>query len=150
MIFRILATVLAVGLFAVAPASVAQTTSGDVTFEMPLNLTDMSSDIIKIQVACSITSDAIPPNQPGPKGASRTVKAQIELPVTGGQLVTTAKVVVPVSGLDNPIGKTANYKCSITGYSASLQRWNWFSEADPTPAFRLMPTPERFTGSFVW
>lgn len=148
---RILAAIVTASLLATAATSVAQTTSGDVTFELPLNLTQMSSDITKVQVACSITSEAIPPNTPTPDGKlTGKLVNQVELPVTRGQLVTTARVVVATGDLNDPIGKSATYECSITGFSESLQRWSWFGPNEDSPAFRLTPMPERFTGSFVW
>ena len=150
MIFRVLLITATAGLLSVPQPGVAQTTSGDVTFEWPLNLTEMSPDITKIQVFCIITSDAIPEDRPRAKGATRTLKAEVELAVAAGQLVTTSRVVIPTGNLDNPIGKTASYECSISGFSKLLQRWSFFSEGDPTPAFRLTPTPQRASGSFVW
>ncbi len=155
MITRIFSTIVATCLLAASGSNTAQTTSGDVTFRLPLDLSQLSSDIAKIAVACSISSDAIPqgPNPPlDPKGVPMRPKLakQVEIPVSAGQLVTTAIIVVPVSGLDNPVGKTANYDCSITGYSTALQQWSRFEEGHTTAAFRLSPTPPYITGSFVW
>jgi hypothetical protein len=152
MISRILAAIVTASLLAAAVTSVAQTTSGDVTFELPLNLTQVSSDIVKVQVACSITSEAIPPNTPTPDGRLIGKLAnQIELPVTRGQLVTTARIVIATAGaLNDPIGKSATYDCSILGFSQSQQSWNRFEENSGIPAFRLTPTPARLTGSFTW
>ena len=42
-------------------SSGAQASSGDVTFRLPLNLTQLSSDLAKIAVFCRIRSSAIPP-----------------------------------------------------------------------------------------
>lgn len=152
MIPRIFSTIVSTCLLAASGSSTAQTTSADVTFRLPLNLTQLSSDIATIAVFCNIISDAIPPSRPNAKGTTTTgtLSKQVEFPVAGGQLVTTAIVVVPVSGLDNPVGKTANYDCSITGYSTALQQWSRFEEGHTTAAFRLSPTPPRITGSFVW
>ena len=152
MISRTLAMIVTACLLAAPDSSVAQATSGDVTFRLPLNLTQMSPDIAKIAVFCVIQSDAIPPSRPGARGASTMgeLSRQEELAVSGGQLVATATVVVPVSGLDNPVGKTATYVCGITGFSTLLQHWDMFAEAHETAAFRLSPTPQRITGSFTW
>jgi hypothetical protein len=148
---RVLAAIATASLLATAVTSVAQTASGDVTFELPLNLTQMSSDITKVQVACSITSEAIPPNTQTPKGTlTGRLTNQIELPVTQGKLVTTARVVIATGDLNDPIGKSATYECSIMGFSASLQHWSWFEENPDVPAFRLTPMPQRMTGSFTW
>lgn len=152
MISRTFAMIVTACLLAAPVSSVAQTTSADVTFRLPLNLTQMSPDIATIAVFCRIESIAIPPARPNARDASPmgTRSKQEELAVSGGQLVATATVVVPVSGLDNPFGKTATYDCSITGFSTSLQRWDLFAESHATAAFRLSPTPQRITGSFIW
>jgi len=148
---RLLAAIATASLLATATTSAAQTASGDVTFELPLSLTQMSSDITKVQVTCSIASEAIPPNTRMPDGKLEGRLAnQIELPVTGGQLVTTAVVVIGTGSLNDPIGKSATYECSITGFSESLQRWSWFAENADVPAFRLTPTPGRLSGTFTW
>ncbi len=155
MILRIPATIIAICLMTASGTGAAQTTSGDVTFRLPLNLTQLSSDITKIMFSCSISGDAIPQG-PNPRLDRQgrpyppSLDKQAEYSVSGGQLVTTAIVVVPTGGLDNPIGKTANYNCLITGYSTSLQQWSYFEEGHATAAFRLSPTPPRITGSFVW
>lgn len=122
----------------------AQATASDVTFTVPLNLKNVSSDIAKVAVFCRIRSAAITTTRDG------TLSRQVEVPVTGGQLVTTVSVVVAVSGLDNPVGNPATYECSLTGFSTSLQRWDVFSDTHTVPAFRLTPTPAGLTGSFKW
>ena len=152
MIVRIPASIIAICLMSASGTSVAQSASGDVTFRLPLNLTQLSLDVAKVAVSCNIISDAIPLSPGKAKGTTTmgTLSKQVEIPVSGGQLVTTAIVVVPVGGLDNPVGKTANCDCSISGYSTSLQQWSLFEEGHATTAFRLSPTPPRITGSFVW
>lgn len=149
MMSRCLIAVVTSCLLVMPNSSGAQASSGDVTFRLPLNLTQLSSDLAKIAVFCRIRSTAIPPTGKSSGTAGQLYK-QEEFPVTGGQLVTTAVVVVPVSGLDNPIGKTATYECLITGFSTSLQRWDSFAEAQTNAVFRLSPTPPPMTGSFVW
>ena len=140
MISRILATTVTLCALATPRLCVAQS---DVTFKVPLNLTQVSSDIAKVAVYCSISSIAI---------VNRAAKlgAQQEIPVSGGQLVTTVTVVVPVSGLDNPVGKTATYECLLSGFSTSLQQWQPFNSASAVPAFRLTPTPAGLSGTFNW
>jgi hypothetical protein len=96
---RIVVTALTACLLAGPDLVVAQTTTGsDVTFKVPLNLTQVSSDIAQVAVWCVISSTAITTRD-------GKLSKQEELPVSGGQLVTTATVVVAVSGLDNPAGK---------------------------------------------
>jgi hypothetical protein len=129
-------------------------TSGDVTFELPLNLTQVDSDIMKVEVKCFITSEAITPHSAAGLvygGDGRVLGGMVELPVDGGQLVTTAQIVVPTNNrLVDPIGKSATYACQIRGYSIGQQNWGEFSETHSIPAFRLTPTPEVLTGTFTW
>lgn len=129
-------------------------TSGDVTFELPLNLTQVHSDIIKVEVKCFIQSEAITPHGAAALaygGEGRVLIGGVELPVEGGQLVTTAQVVVPTNNrLVDPIGKSATYACQIRGYSIFEERPSEFSENHSILAFRLTPTPETLTGTFTW
>jgi hypothetical protein len=118
---------------------------GDVTFTVPLNITQLSPDITKVYVWCRITGPAI-------HTRSGNIQAQVELVPQGGQVVTTATVVVAwvTTDMTDPTGTQASYSCSLSGWSNSLQRSDIFREDHPTPAFRLKPTPTEFTGTFVW
>ena len=125
----------------------AQTTSpvGDVTFTVPLNITQMSPDITKVAVYCRIVGPAI-------HTRSGNIGAQVELVPQAGQVVTTATVVVPwqMTDMTDPTGTQATYSCMLSGFSNSLQRWDIFREDHLTPAFRLKPMPTEMTGTFVW
>jgi len=120
-------------------------TVGDVTFTVPLNITQLSPDITKVAVWCKITGPAI-------TNRSGYIGTQVELVPQGGQVVTTATVVVswPPTDLTNPTGTQASYSCALSGFNNLLQRWDNFREDQPTPAFRLKPTPTELTGTFVW
>jgi len=131
-----------------APVAVITANSSDVTFTMPLNFTHLSSDIAKIKVDCVIKSAALPSRQARSEPGI-AVKTE-EYPVAAGQLVRTATVVVPISDLDNPAGKSASYICSTMGFSTSQQKWDLFDSAQPTLAFRLSPAPANLTGNFTW
>lgn len=141
----------------------AQTIPGDVTFEVPLNLTRLPGDITKVAVGCSIESEAV---QGGRmirgKFIPQILATQVEFPVTAGRVVTTASIVVsiPPGTLVDPIGKSATYRCTIMAYSigsgasrtsAGLPAaWGLFDEKDPNPSFHLSPTPQPITGKFAW
>jgi hypothetical protein len=123
--------------------------SSDVTFQVPVNLTRLSADLTKVAVYCEITSAALP------RVASLSVgraQKQVELTPSGGQLVQTVSVVVPISSLDTSNGKTsADYKCTLSGFSQSLQRWSLFEDSQTVPAvFRLSPTPPSISANFTW
>ena len=113
------------------------------TFKLPLNLTQLPPDIIKVAVWCKITSTAV-------TARIGYLQKQEEFVPTGGQVVTTANVAVPTTELLDPLGKQANYLCTLTGFSNSLQRWDLFREDHPSPVFRLKPTPADMSGTFTW
>src|SRR5947208_3578741 len=71
----------------------------DVTFQVPLNLTRIPTDITSVQVECVIRSDALPALDV--TGTDRSSQGlSVQLAVTGGQVVTTASLVVPITTLD--------------------------------------------------
>ena len=121
----------------------AQTSDGAVTFSLPLNITNLSPDITKVAVYCKITSSAF-------NNRFGYVQKQEEYVPQNGQVVTTATVVIPTTELLDPIGKSANYYCTLSAFSNSLQRWELFSETSATPVFRLRPTPPEMSGTFTW
>jgi len=129
---------------------------GDVTFEVPLNLTRLASDITKVMVTCSITSDAFPLRKGKDAKVKQGIGAQVELPVSAGQLVTTARVVVPITVdkfLDpvtmirqDPTGKSAEYQCDLMGFTGV---WRVPTEKSPNP-LRLSPVPVPIRDTFTW
>lgn len=141
----------------------AQSIPGDVTFEVPLNLTRVAPDISKVLVTCTITSDAIAVRTRKGAAIRPQLGAQVELAVSAGQMVTTARVVVPVTAdrftdektgnYSDPSGKTANYHCELTGFSTKRTTgggWNLFTDNNTNTSFRLSPTPPSLSGNFVW
>lgn len=161
MLLRITVMVLLSSVSMVSGEANAQMIPGDVTFEVPLNLTRLASDITKVKVGCSITSAAFP-KQPETK-VIQIISAQVELPVSAGQLVTTARVTVPITA-DNfvdpvtmirqdPTGKSAEYQCDLRGFTGVWQVFTGVSqvpnEKNPNP-IRLSPAPVPITGTFTW
>lgn len=143
MMLRISASIVAACLLLAPVPCAGQTTGSEITFKVPVNLTQLTTDISKVAVFCYIQSAAI-------QNSSNKLGKQEELPVVGGKVVTTASVVIVASPLDNPLGKPATYGCLLSGFSLAGQRWDAFSETQPTVAFRLSPTPPELTGSFIW
>ncbi len=145
----------------VSPGEVAP--NNDVTFEVPINLTQLAADVRQIDVTCYVTSDAVIVNRNtrGPASNPRLTGHTV-LDVGSGRLVTTANVVVavPPDRVQTPDGKTFNYECSLTGYSAGTRRprasggfpagWSLFAADHTNPSFRLSPTPKVLSGSFTW
>lgn len=109
------------GLLVVAGGAIrpAEAQVGDVTFTVPLNLTQMSPDITKVAVWCKITGPAITTR-------SGNIGAQVELVPQGGQIVTTATVVVawPPTDLTIPVARrpvtVAHSRDSATHSSAGM------------------------------
>ena len=146
------------------PVSAAAQNPGDITFTVPVTLTQLSSGVSKVRVMCTIISEAITVNrQPVSKGATiqaGTISAQQEFPVTSGEVHATASLVVSTAGvLDNPLGKEATYICGLDGFSVAQQRFVPFNYALPIegtePALRLtvpgsQPAPLRTGGTFTW
>lgn len=151
--FRIVpATVLAFGLGAPG-ALAAQTTTIEtsVTFLVPVNLTQLSSDLERVRALCVVMPSAVLTPQPLPYNAPSPI-LMTEALVVSGQMITTLRTEFPIlSGwLQNAIGQQATYQCELQGYSKSLDRWSPFSETAQDAVFRLKPTPATLQGSFVW
>jgi hypothetical protein len=158
---RIHPVLLTICLLALPGVSAAQANPGDITFTIPVNLTQLANGLGKVRVGCEIQSDAITVNrQPtkaqGPGSGPGVVYAKSqEIPISGGQVTTTATVVVSTAGvLNDPIGKSAAYLCALEGFSNAQQRWMPFNYSIPIsgtePALRLTPNPGSQSGSFTW
>ena len=151
MLFRIIPAALA-GLALVTPGALAAqtlTVATTVTLVMPVDLTHLSPDLLKVRLACSISTS---PYLVVPSGSVRGPNATDEIFVESGQVVTTLRVVIPIlsSWLQNPIGNQADYGCHLEGFSISKQIWDTFAANAADPAFRLTPTPVDAFGSFIW
>lgn len=140
---RFVATTMAACLL-VTPLPCAGQVSYEITFKVPLNLSQISTAISKVAVNCTITSTAITTNAKG-----QLVK-QEEFAITNGQLVFNASVVILASGLVNPGGTSATYSCVLLGFSTLAQRWLSFSETATVAEFRTTTTPLPLEGNFTW
>ena len=157
---RIHTVLLTLGVLALPGVSAAQANPGDVTFTVPVTLTQLSNGLGKVRVSCQIQSDAITVNRNSTKsggpgsGAGNLYKSE-EVPLSGGQVKATATVVISTAGvLDDPIGKSAGYICNLEGFSNAQQRWVPFNSSIPIagtePALRLTPSPGALSGTFTW
>lgn len=125
-----------------APASIAAQASIEITVKVPLNLTQLSPDLLKVKVSCTIQTGAIPLGS-----ASQTQ----ELPVSGGQVVTTATIVFPLTNLDlsTTWGRNARAICSIQGYSTATG-WHGFNGPNSLLPVRTNPALTNQTLTFVF
>jgi hypothetical protein len=127
----------------------AQSTSADVTFAVPLNLTNLAADITKVRVRCSFLRVGSSAPTPGLDRAG-----EVEIPVTGRQVVTTAQVVVMVPptavGPEITAGTSQRYVCALDGYSAALG-WGGFSDRAPNGSFKTTQAVTASVGGmFQW
>lgn len=133
----------------------AQTVPGDVTFEVPINLTRLSSYISKVAVTCQFGT-RIDPNIGTigtTSGSTGVLYKMVELPVSAGQAVTTAHVVVTVpSTPDFKPGQSLMYQCALTALSSEPGVGSSWQPFDPKygTSFNVAPTPLPITGPFTW
>ena len=138
---RVLAIALALCAFSTPATLHAQT---QVTFEAPVKLTQLAPEITAVQLYCEIKSAAIVSPNPGRQAATD------EVPVVGGQLTTTLRVVLtfPQGALQSPVGQTASYMCEIKGRTQN--GLGGFSDTATNPVWVLKPNPAPTQGTFVW
>jgi len=144
-----LALLAVLGCLASPSARAAQ--SSDVTFTIPLNLTQLSPQIEKVFISCEIMSSAILVNRT--KNMGRVTPPWLEIPNTSGQIVTTATFVIPLpfgTLSETAPGTSASYVCYLGGYSRTTGQPTSFSETAADPAFRLSPSPTSLYGNFTW
>jgi|SoiMethySBSTD1v2_1073268.scaffolds.fasta_scaffold4509873_1 hypothetical protein len=146
MISIIAVAALWLSLIAVSGDATAQTVPGDVTFEVPVNLTRLSSYVSKVAVTCKFGMDLT---------VDREVYSnRVEFPVSAGQVVTTAYVVIPApsSGLLKP-GQKLNYECNLTALTSEPgagSSWQPFDPKSMGDSLHISPTPLPIKSTFTW
>jgi len=174
MIFRAFAATVTVCLLTAASPATAQ--QDDVFFEVPLNLTQLAADLTKVAVTCVVVNQNDTQNAPNLGNASGGFgitfgannnpldtpmagewgRKKVEVPVAGGQVVTTKIVVVTISDTATwhqaeHYGITLAYVCFLSGYSGRMQGWGPLGMGAPiSEVFALSPSPEPITGEFTW
>ena len=149
---RIAASALA-GLALCAPAILGAqtpTVATTITFVVPVNLTQLSPEILKVRAFCSVLPSAVlvwPQSGPSPAVTD-------EMDVHSGQLITVFRVAIPIlsTSLQDPLGKRADYACQLEGFAKG--RWAIFSETASDPTWRLKlqqpSSPFLIQASFIW
>jgi hypothetical protein len=128
--------------FSYAPVVIGQT-SNDVTFTVPLNLTQLSPFVEKIAVVCRLGVDNF----------KIAFGNRIEIPVTAGQVVKPASVLVSVPSDQFKPGQSIDYDCSLSAFvaeSAKYEGWYPFGTSTPQGSLKVSPIPSPLTGSFMW
>jgi hypothetical protein len=133
-----------VGVVLLPATTWAQATTNDVTFKVPVHITNLSPNIHRVYVVCRITSWAV-------GGGSRDSIPGMRTPPSG-RIDETLDVIVRIS---DPINisrsNVATYSCVLSGVNrATPPVRSEFSENHALPEFRLSPTPRPITGSFEW
>jgi hypothetical protein len=121
---------------------VAWSQSSDVTFTVPLNLSQLSPDVRTVTVFCEVKSPAIVAG-----GSARELR---RFTPVGGRVQATATVRVAINGLDNSKGTAATYRCELKGLRSTSGLYIAFSANASDSAFRLLPDPAPLTGTFNW
>jgi len=131
----------------------AETIPGDVTFEVPVNLTRLSPYVSKVAVICMFGPNIEPGI--GITSSSRDVLSnRVELPVSAGQVVTTARVVIaiPTTPPYKP-GQVLNYQCALNALSSEPMAgsgWQPLDQKAPVASLQVSPSPVPITGTFTW
>jgi hypothetical protein len=131
-IFAIAVTALLLAVPGTLEAQVKQT--ANVTLAVPLNLTDLSSDITWVKVDCGIIDYGLSPYR--------------EIKVSSGQVITTVNLEFTLTGVNLGIGSKINYACHLKGRT-STSNWVDFSDTGQAGYLYLRPTPAPLYGSFV-
>jgi len=131
----------------------AQTIPGDVTFEVPINLTRLSPYLSKVAVTCMFGT-TIDPNIGTTSSGKDTLSNRVELPVSAGQVVTTARVViaVPATPPYKP-GQVLTYQCALSALSSEPMAgsgWQPLDQKAPVASLQVSPTPLPITNTFIW
>lgn len=127
------------------PAAIwAQAASNDVTFRVPLRLTNLSPNIRGIIVTCQINSLALTGGTARSAMAWTVYSRQFDAPSAGVKVAISSPIDISKSNI-------ATYSCVLTGQNhASPEVRSEFAENHAVADFRLSPTPAPITGSFEW
>jgi hypothetical protein len=133
--------------------SAEKTIPGDVIFDVPINLTRLSPSLTKVAVTCMV-GQTIDPKIGMTSSGKGVLSNRVELPVSDGQVVTTARVVIAVPA--TPLYKTGqeiNYQCTLSALSSAPKAgsgWQSLGEKPNHASFQVSPTPVPITGTFTW
>lgn len=125
---------------------------GDVTFEVPINLTRLSSALTTLAVTCMV-GPTIDPNKGITSSGGDILSNRVEFPVSAGQVVTTARVVIaaPATPLYKP-GTVLAYECALSALSSDPMAGGWqpLGGKVPVVSLQVSPVPIPIRGTFTW
>jgi hypothetical protein len=121
----------------------ATTVPGDLTLDVPMNLTRLSPFIASVAVTCTLQA-------PGVRGPLTSRK---EVAVSAGQLVGSIQVVFPASQTASFMKGTVDYECVLTAFSTDpdpkgVRGWHTFDKLGE--ALVVSPVPGPVKGDFIW
>jgi len=129
----------------VAATAFAQSTSGDVTFEVPVNLSRLHPDISTLAVECTAA------DRPDVSQNKDTPRGRREFNVTNGLGSDTLMVTVPTASRGWRLGTVVYYECRLRGLNRRSGEWREFAEKDKVGSpFLVTPTPAPIKGEFTW
>ena len=135
---------------AIAMGGVAAAQTSNLTFRVPLNLTQLPSDLTSVRIECVVQSAAL---ANAGIASHQMPHGKTDISVSNGQVVTTTEVVVPVSSdtliQANAVGTSASYECRLMGAFTSNSSYVYLDQAGSGVA-RLSPLPAKLTGTFTW
>ena len=85
--------------------------------------------------------------------AKGVLSKTVELPVSAGQVVVTARIVVPATTTLFKPGQSYNYACALNAITSEPKAgsgWQPFGPKKEGTSLNVSPTPLPITGSFVW
>ena len=125
---------------------------GDVTFEVPINLTRLPPALTKVAVTCMV-GRTIDPNKGFTSSDGDVLSNRVEFPVSAGQVVTTARVVsaAPATPLYKP-GTVLAYECALSALSSDPMAGGWqpLGGRVPVASLQVSPVPVPIRGTFTW
>lgn len=128
-----------------APQAIAAQASMEVTLNVPVDLTQLSPELLRIKVGCTIVSRAI--TTPGANG-QMTVSQDVA--VTNGRVQRTVQLVFQLTGLDKPDENPATTVCALNAYDEVNRTLEQLKPGHPNPIFRTNVTVGLVDGPRAW
>lgn len=117
-----------------------------VTFVVPVNLTNLRPEIEQVRVVCRVES------RQGSSQVSMASAVSDALPPVNGRLIAEFEVVVNVTRIDNPATETGRYTCTLNGGFRhgpnNIFAFQEFKANHVDPIARVPVTP--ITADFAW
>lgn len=104
----------------------AQGTTATVNISLPVDLSQLGPDVVKVRIRCQLGSSALMT----PREQTR------DLQVFGGKVQNTVSFSFYLTNLNKPVGKSAYVTCYVNGLSQSRGTYEMFGPQNPFPDFQ--------------